>query len=66
MIYVLLPRGDLGWDDIRIFTSFSAVERMIDREHFVIAFEGVDELSPVWIFQLEKGKIERWALNRSP
>ena len=63
-MYVLLPRGDLGWDDIRIFTSFSAVERMIDSEHFVIAFEGVDELSPVWIFQLEKGKIERWALNR--
>lgn len=65
MLYVLLPRGDLGWDDLRIFTTFAAVERLIDDEHFAIAFEGTDELSPMWVFQMEKGKLARWALTRS-
>lgn len=66
MVYVLYPRRDLGWDDVRIFTSFGAVERLIDEYHFVIAMEGIDELYPMWMFQLENGKIQRWALNRSP
>jgi hypothetical protein len=66
MIYLLFPHGDIGWDDVRVFTSFGAVERLIDREHFAIGLEGVDELTPVWVFQLERGKIERWALTRSP
>lgn len=66
MVYVLLPRGGLDWDDLRIFTTFSAVERTITPETYVIAFEGTDELTPCWIYQLEKGKLERWALSRSP
>jgi hypothetical protein len=64
MIYVLLPHGDLGWDDLRIFTSFGAVERLIDGQHFAIGFEGTDELTPVWVFQLEKGEVMRWAVSR--
>lgn len=66
MIYLLFPRGDIGWDDVRVFTSFGAVERLIDGAHFAVGLDGADELYPVWVFQLEKGKIERWALNRSP
>ena len=66
MLYVLYPRAELEWDDPRIFTTFAGVEPLIDADHFVIAYEGTDELLPVWIFQLEKGKIERWALTRSP
>jgi hypothetical protein len=64
MLYVLYPRTDLGWDDPRIFTSFAQVEPLIDQDNFAIAYEGTDELTPVWIFQLEKGKITRWAVSR--
>lgn len=64
MLYVLYPRTDLGWDDPRIFTVFARVEPLIDQDHFAIAYEGTDELTPVWIFQLEKGKITRWAVSR--
>jgi hypothetical protein len=64
MLYILYPRTDLGWDDPRIFTTFARVEPLIDPEHFVIAYEGTDELVPVWIFQVEKGKVMRWAVSR--
>lgn len=64
MIYVLLPRGDLGWDDIRVFTSFAAVERLVTRDSFVVAFEGADELVPVWLYQLEHGTLRRYPISR--
>lgn len=63
MIYLLLPRGTLDWDDVRIFTSFSAVERLITASTYVIGYEGIDELKPVWIYQLESGTIRRYALS---
>lgn len=66
MVYVLLPRGAIEWDDIRMFTSFGAVERLLTPTTYVIAYEGVDELTPCWIYQLEKGRVERWSLSRSP
>ena len=65
-MYVLLPRGDLGWDDLRVFTTFAAVERLIDRDHFVVAFEGTDELVAVWMYQLEQGRVRRYPVSRSP
>ena len=64
MLYGLFPRGDIGWDDVRLFTAFAAVEPLIDRGTFVIAFEGADELTPVWIYQLESGVIRRYPISR--
>lgn len=64
MLYVLYPRAELEWDDPRIFTTFAGVEPLIDVDHFVIAYEGTDELLPVWIFQWEKGKVARWAVSQ--
>lgn len=66
MIYVLLPRGGIEWDDIRIFTTFAQVERLITSATYAIAFEGTDELVPCWIYQLEKGLVHRWAISPSP
>lgn len=66
MLYVLLPRGALDWDDIRVFSSFSAVEQAVTPQSYIIAFEGTDELKPCWIYQLENGRLQRWALSRSP
>jgi hypothetical protein len=64
MVYALLPRGSLDWDDIRIFTTFAAVEPLILQGTFVIAMEGTDELTPAWIYQLEQGRIRRYPINR--
>lgn len=66
MLYLLLPRGPLDWDDIRVFTSFGAVERLVTPSSFVLALEGTDELTPVWFYQLEKGLLRRYPLSRSP
>lgn len=66
MLYVLLPRGALDWDDIRMFTSFGAVEQMVTPQSYIIAFEGTDELKPCWIYQLEHGVLRRYPLSRSP
>jgi hypothetical protein len=64
MIYALLPRGDLGWDDIRLFRSFALVEPLVTQGFYVIAFDGADELTPVWVFQLERGVLRRYPVNR--
>lgn len=64
MMYIVFPRGDLGWDDIRIYSTFSAVERLLDSGTFAIAYEGTDELVPVWLFQLERGMVRRYPVNR--
>ena len=66
MLYILLPRGSLDWDDIRVFSSFSAVEPLLTPETFLLAFEGTDELIPVWVYQLEHGVLRRYPLSRSP
>ena len=66
MIYILLPRGDLGWDDLRVFTSFSAVERLVTPHTYIVAFEGTDELVAVWLYQLEQGRLRRYPVSPSP
>ena len=53
----------MDWDDVRIFTSFSAVERLITESTYAIGYDGTDELKPVWIYQLESGTIRRYALS---
>ena len=64
MMYIVFPRGDLGWDDIRIHTTFSVVERLLHAGTFAIGYEGADELVPVWLFQMESGRIRRYPVNR--
>jgi hypothetical protein len=64
MMYIVFPRGDLGWDDIRIYTTFSAVERLLHAGTYAIAYEGADELVPVWLFQVEQGRVRRYPVNR--
>jgi hypothetical protein len=64
MMYIVFPRGDLGWDDIRIYSTFAAVERLLHTGTFAIAYEGTDELVPVWLFQMENGMLRRYPVNR--
>ena len=64
MMYIVFPRGDLGWDDIRIYSTFAAVERLLHTGTFAIAYEGTDELIPVWLFQVEQGTVRRYPVNR--
>lgn len=64
MIYLLLPRGTLDWDDIRVLTTYAQVERELTLSTYAIAYEGTDELQPCWIYQIEAGKIQRWAISR--
>lgn len=65
MIYLLVPTGGAEWTDLRMFTSYTCVEqivkqgiqqRYIQRRHidwcFVIAYEGTDELRPVFEFHI--------------
>ena len=66
MLYVLLPRGSLDWDDIRVFTSFALAESLVTPEMVLLGFEGTDELTPVWMFQLERGVLRRYPLSRLP
>jgi hypothetical protein len=67
MIYALYEIGkSVEWDTIRIFTSFSSLEQKMVREklknYYAVAYDGVDELVPVWCYQLSKGKLERFSL----
>jgi len=79
MLYLLVPIGNSEWQDMRIFTSFSAVEQVVDREVknrrtnklpdawcSVIAYDGTDELSPVWGYYIIDGYLQRFAITQSP
>lgn len=63
MIYVLVPRGKSGWEDIRVFATFSAAEDVMKRGEgdwcFTIAFDGIDELGPVFLYTFKNGAIVR-------
>jgi len=78
MIYLLVPTGHPEWDDMRVFTSFSAVEQVVakgiaerrargqsDRWCFVIAYEGTDEVHPVWGYMIYEGYLQRCAITQS-
>ena len=67
MIYALYEIGkSVEWDTIRLFTSFSSLEQTMIRnklnQHYVVAYDGVDELKPVWCYQLVKGVLKRFSL----
>ena len=79
MLYLLVPTGNPEWMDMRMFTSFSAVEqvviteakrrkqqRIVDAWCFVIAYDGVDELVPMWGYYLIEGSLQRFAITQSP
>jgi hypothetical protein len=79
MLYLLVPTGDAEWHDMRIFTTFSATEQVVakgielrrskglpDRWCFVIAYDGTDELHPVWGYIIYEGILQRYALTQSP
>jgi hypothetical protein len=63
MLYLLLPVGTIDWDDIRIFTSFAHVETLATPGFYVLAYEGIDELRPVWIYQREGGFLRRYPVS---
>lgn len=78
MIYLLVPTGNSEWDDMRLFTSFSAVEQTVakgiaerksrresERWCFVIAYDGTDELHPVWGYMIYDGYLQRCAITQS-
>jgi hypothetical protein len=60
---MLVPRGHAEWEDVRLFTSFSAVEQAMKKVKgdwcFTIAFEGLDELLPVYLYRFKNGIIVR-------
>ncbi len=79
MIYLLVPTGSPEWDDMRMFTSFSAVEQVVyqgieerkarrenERWCFVIAYDGTDEVFPVWGYMIYDGYLQRCAITQSP
>jgi hypothetical protein len=78
MIYLLVPTGNSEWEDMRIFTTFSAVEQVVnkgieervargerDRWCFVIAYDGTDELHPLWGYMIYEGYLQRCAITQS-
>lgn len=70
---MLIPTGGAEWEDMRLFSEFSAVEqvmkrgihqRMLQKKNvewcFVIGYDGTDELKPVFGFHItEDGDIVR-------
>jgi hypothetical protein len=78
MLYLLVPTGNPEWEDMRMFTSFSAVEQVAVEESkrrkqerikdawcFVIAYDGTDELRPMWGYYLIDGYLQRYAITQS-
>ncbi len=61
MIYMLVPRGNTEWEDVRLFSTFSSVEDAMKRvKHcFTIAFDGIDELNPVFLYSFNGDMIVR-------
>lgn len=75
MIYMLVPHEARSWEDFRMFTSYSAAEQIIlhtaralSREGHspdwcsLIAYEGLDEIHPVFVYSIVAGRLlrEKW------
>lgn len=65
MMYVLIPRAARAWTDLRIFNTYAAAEqvalrtaRILQSERKspdwceIVAYEGIDELHPTFVFTL--------------
>ncbi len=77
MLYLLVPVGSTEWRDMRLFTTFSAVEQVVnkgieemreagvpERWCFVVAYDGTDELRPVWGYTIYEGYLQRYAITQ--
>ena len=64
MIYIVFKKGESAeWDTIHIFTSYSIVEQYVNTDkYYVIAYEGIDNLVPVWQYQYINGRLQRFSL----
>ena len=72
MIYIIVPHVKTSWDDVRVFTSYSAAEQAVLTAAkgfaaagyepdwcLLVAYEGVDELRPVFLFTISDGWLYR-------
>jgi hypothetical protein len=79
MLYLLVPIVSTEWREMRLFTTFSAVEQVVaagiaerqangvpDRWCYVIAYDGTDEVFPVWGYVIYEGYLQRFAITPSP
>lgn len=77
MIYLLVPVDTPVWTKMRLFSSFSSLEQVVatelnerrsrgesDQWCFVIAYEGTDELSPLWGYTIYDGYLQRCTLTQ--
>lgn len=67
MIYIIFKKGkSVEWDELVMFTTYSAVEHYFKQEQdpvsYVVAYEGTDQLIPVWQYQLIRGRLQRFSL----
>lgn len=61
---MLVPRKDVRWETTRLFTSYSAVEQVMKKGGkgdwcFTVAFDGVDELEPIYVYKFKGDRIVR-------
>lgn len=79
MLYLLVPIGSTEWRDMRLFTTFSCLEQVVytemerrlaqgkpERWCFVVAYDGTDEIRPVWGYTIYEGYLQRYAITQSP
>lgn len=75
MIYIVLPHENHTWADMHVFTSFSAAEQCVLRSATIladaghdfnwctmVAYEGQDELVPIFLYRIVSPK----QLRREP
>lgn len=67
MIYIVFKKGkSVEWDEMIIFSTYSAVEQYFKQEQnpecYVVAYEGTDQLVPVWQYQFIRGRLQRFSL----
>lgn len=80
MIYLLFPRGDVNWGDVRLFSTYAMLETamlcgaeisrrlgMTDPWCVAVGYDGDEELRPVFLFEISpSGDILRNPFILSP
>lgn len=75
MLYVVIPHTATNWETVRIFTNYAAAEQSVllaakgfEREGYspdwctLIAYDGIDELLPVFVYFITDSR----HLHRAP
>jgi len=65
MIYIIIPHSTNTWENLRIFTSYSAAEQAVLKGArgflreghdldwcYLVAYDGTDEVFPVYIYTI--------------